>query len=344
MTRHGVRAAMSDLQTPEAQDAWSSSPGAMAPSNEIPWDEPVDMWGPGNPNVPAKTWGPRHVVYAALFLVLASAVPSVIALGYVLGTSGGDVATADANTQALLTNGPFLVSSLIFLWAVFAGYPWWVTRFRGSRSMKIDFKLTFNWKKDIAIGLAVAAGLHILEIGMTFLASASGLNMEDASNTGFLVDPNRAIIWTILLVLGAGLGAPFFEELFFRGFVLRAVMRGKRTSQKYVKGIRLSTILAVIISSLFFGSLHLTALTSGGLFVVGMTATLGAIFAILVINVGRLGSSICSHAVFNSVSVGAVLAGAALADGIVIGSLVLGGVAAIYLLILKRSEKAQAKA
>lgn len=310
---------------------WSESPGQMVQSTDVKWDSKTNMWGPKNPLKPAKTWGGVNVVYAAIILILVSVIPSMIAITVIFSDQSASIQTIENNLRLLTTNGPFLVMSLALLWLVFTGYPWWVTRFRGTKSFANDFRLTFNWKIDIAFGIALAAALRVVELGVVYIITAIGTDMTNAENTSFLTDPSRAVAWTILLALGAGLGAPIFEEIFFRGFVLQAMLRNKKWVDKKIRGVRIPTILAVLVSSVFFGALHTTALDVGGIFVAVFTGFLGMTLAIVVLRYNRLGPAITAHAMFNISGVVAVL-WATYANGVIVTLVVLGVMSTVYLL------------
>lgn len=309
---------------------WDKSPGQMAQSANVDWDIKTSMWGPENPLIPAKTWGPINIVYAAIFIIIVSAIPSLIAITVIFADQSADSQTIESNLESLTTNGPFLVVSLALLWLVFAGYPGWVTRFRGSKNFASDFKLTVHWKTDIAFGVAIAAALRLAELGAVSFMTAIGTDLTNAENSSFLTDPYRAIVWTILLAVGAGLGAPIFEEIFFRGFVLQAMLRNKKWVGKKIGKVQIPTILAVLVSSAFFGVLHTTALDAGGIFLAVFTGLLGMSFAIIVLRYNRLGPAISAHAVFNISGVISVL-WASYANSTITILMILGVLSAVYL-------------
>jgi membrane protease YdiL (CAAX protease family) len=89
----------------------------------------------------------------------------------------------------------------------------------------------------------------------------------------------------VLLVLLTVIGAPIIEELFFRGLVLRSLLR------------RLPPWAAITISSLLFALVHFQPLQFVAL------AIFGAIVGVLALRTGRLGPSICAHMAFNATTV-----------------------------------------
>src|SRR5207248_894152 len=86
--------------------------------------------------------------------------------------------------------------------------------------------------------------------------------------------------------LWAGLlGVPIVEELFFRGLVLRSLLR------------RWGPTASVIGSAVVFGVVHLELLQLPALVVLGL------VLGVLVVRTGRLGPSIWAHGAFNAVTV-----------------------------------------
>ena len=94
--------------------------------------------------------------------------------------------------------------------------------------------------------------------------------------------------------LATVVGAPFFEELFFRGIILRALARifGR------LGGV--GPVLAVVLSGLLFGLAHAESLQLLGL------AIFGIILGVVSYRTGRLGMNIVAHASFNLLALTAV--------------------------------------
>lgn len=86
----------------------------------------------------------------------------------------------------------------------------------------------------------------------------------------------------VLLVLIVAVGAPFAEELFYRGLVLRSVEK------------RWTTAVALVASTVLFGIVHLQGLQLPALLLIG------AVLAVLTVRYGRLGPAILCHSGFNA--------------------------------------------
>jgi hypothetical protein len=94
------------------------------------------------------------------------------------------------------------------------------------------------------------------------------------------------------------IGAPLFEEVFFRGLVLRALRS------------RLRVVPAVALQSLFFGLVHVQPTQGvGTLSVIVATGAIGAVFGVAAVRARRLGAGIIGHALFNGIVVVPLLLG-----------------------------------
>ncbi|MEP7203525.1 MAG: CPBP family intramembrane glutamic endopeptidase [Ilumatobacteraceae bacterium] len=88
--------------------------------------------------------------------------------------------------------------------------------------------------------------------------------------------------WLVGLVAIVVIGAPFVEELMYRGLLQRAAVR------------RLNDTVAIIAVAAFFALIHLRWVELPGLFVFGL------ILGVCALRTGRLGMSIVAHMAFNA--------------------------------------------
>ncbi len=91
-------------------------------------------------------------------------------------------------------------------------------------------------------------------------------------------------------------GAPFFEELFFRGVLLRSLARLFGDIGGFV-----GPALAIIVSGVLFGLAHAESLQLLGL------AVFGIILSLVSYRTGRLGMNMVAHATFNLMAVAAAV-------------------------------------
>ena len=91
-------------------------------------------------------------------------------------------------------------------------------------------------------------------------------------------------------------GAPFFEELYFRGVLLRALARLFGRVGGWV-----GPALSVVVTGLVFALSHFESLQFAGL------ATFGIILSAVSYRTGRLGMNMVAHATFNLMAVAAAV-------------------------------------
>ena len=234
---------------------------------------------------PVIRWGLGDVFYG-LLLWIAGGVAAAVVL---LATGNVDVNTS---STAQLSLGLIAVS-IASGWIGFLGWPLVATYTKGQRSLAKDFGLMIRW---VDLGWGLLGGVAALAISATGSVLWSALSGESApSNANFL--PSKVGVGEgLALLLLVAVCTPIVEELFFRGLFLRSL------------GRRWNLPVAVVVSSLVFGMFHAEG---PGLphaaFIVAVTASYGAVFALLVVRAGgRLGPSIVAHAVVNGVAIAAL--------------------------------------
>jgi CAAX prenyl protease-like protein len=104
--------------------------------------------------------------------------------------------------------------------------------------------------------------------------------------------PGACTFWLAARAIGAVVVVPLAEELAFRGFLLRRLLRDDFWEVDLAAAARRP--FALVVSSLVFGALH-------GAFVAGTLA--GLAYALLLRRRGRLGDAIIAHAVTNALLV-----------------------------------------
>jgi membrane protease YdiL (CAAX protease family) len=198
-------------------------------------------------------------------------------------------------TPAVFTEamGPWaLVGSVVGLWFGLLGVPLYLSRRYGTSSLARDFKVIFKWR-DIPLALALAALLRGGEALVTWFLTSRGVDLSGSDNASALISRNFTVP-SVLMLLAVCFGAPFVEELFFRGLAL--------TSMRWAWGL----IPAVLCSSLLFSLAHFQG-GPGGWFLVLWTFLIGVLFSVLTLKSGRLGPSMTTHMVYNTSGVLLVL-------------------------------------
>ncbi len=156
-----------------------------------------------------------------------------------------------------------------------------------------DLGLRVRWV-DLAIGLG--AGIAAL-IGVGRIASLLKLIGIEAHRES-LVDPlKRGPLTVVVIFVIAVIGAPFVEELFFRGLLMSGLVN------------RWGAAVGITAQAILFGLVHLSRVDArANLGVFLLIAPLGAALGIMRHSFKRLGPGIFTHAVYNAIIVTIVLA------------------------------------
>lgn len=336
----------SQAQSQGAVPAPSHDTAALsAPASPVQVDpnQQIGMWGPTQTDAthgmayrPAKVkrpWGGLFTLWG--FLAIIASQMATIPFFIFLMLRNGDidfdsVTLAEDLTEELtdvVLSGPGLVIALFSQWLVFFGIPWIATWRKGAKSFAKDFGFRFTWR-DIPAGLGLALACQGALFLLGLAASGIGINTGEADNTGMVTDQAGVVL--VMMVFAAAIMAPLSEEIFFRGLVLRSLLRSwakvdladphpisdghfgpEKVSDRRRKT---GTVLAVLASTLFFGALHTPVSTDGNtvsaaaqLFLIFQTGLLGALFAVIAIKMRRIGLVIVTHLWFNSLSIALVL-------------------------------------
>ncbi len=166
-----------------------------------------------------------------------------------------------------------------------------VSRRYGTGKFRDDYGLRFRMSDALGIPIGVLSQLVLLELVYWPLREL----FPDTFAKQFVEEPARNLFdrasggWLVALVVAVCVGAPFVEELLYRGLVFRSI-----------EG-RLAAGLAVGLSSIWFAAAHLQPVQFPGLAVFGIVLALGAL------RTSRLGLSIVTHAAFNATTVAMLL-------------------------------------
>jgi membrane protease YdiL (CAAX protease family) len=215
--------------------------------------------------------GDFFIVYFAGFLVSAVGLTIGIALS---GQNVGDETTAA--TLGFAVGGMYLAYGIAL---------YLISRYKGRGSVFLDFgvavRVQYWWTLLVGFGLQFGLGLFVLPL-------ISLVDNEKQSVVEELRDASGAKLAVLLVT--AGLLAPVFEEILFRGLLLRSLRR------------RFTPELAIAIQALVFAAAHLVDPSLGTLAVVPALYALGVISGIAAVRVGDLSVSIPLHVGFNLVT------------------------------------------
>lgn len=277
----------------------------------------VDAYRPlqqeiGATKVKRKGWGIGSFLATFGVFILSQVVIAVPLMGAFINANT-DADALNNQLGELLTNPVFIIASAFSMYFIWVAGMWITSYAKGQKSFKLDFKLQFK-KWDFLWGLLFGAISLIIVVALSWLLSdVLGLDMEGADNGSFIFAQEG--IWFFILAIGfASIVGPFFEELFFRGFALQAVLNTATNEQKMANALnphsfyskwtnfwyKMRYVSAVIFSSIVFGFMHFQGSeTIGQWLVVIITGLLGMVFAIITIKFKRLGPAVFAHMIYN---------------------------------------------
>lgn len=168
------------------------------------------------------------------------------------------------------------------LWVALLGVPLAATHLKGRRSLRRDFGFAMRWS-DVPVGLALGLALQLgLGILLQLLYPLLGIDVDRVGESAQELTAEATNGFGVaLVILIAAIGAPLFEELFYRGLFLRAVQR------------RFGDAAAVVVPAVVFGLVHFQ------LFDLLALVLFGVAMGIVTLRVGRLGLAIWAHVAFN---------------------------------------------
>jgi uncharacterized protein len=249
-------------------------------------------WVP--PQTKRQAW--MWLVYAVVGFLVGQVCAEIF--GLVAGAVAGKT-SAQLTALASSSVPPewYVVSTLLGLWIGFIGAPWLASRTQGTRHFFRDLGVRFRVIDLVGIAIGIGGQILVAIMYAPFQHDIHDFNGPSQKLTGgshgagFIV----IAIFTVLF-------APMMEELFFRGLLLKSLVRlftrlgapgGART---------VGIVLAVILDGLLFGLAHGEWVQLAGL------ATFGMILAAVSYRTGRLGMNMVAHASFNLVAIIAIAA------------------------------------
>jgi uncharacterized protein len=223
---------------------------------------------------PRAAWGGREVIAGALIALVVSTL-----LGSLLLTAVGE----ESSESASLVTVAFLQTTLwvgmaVAVALVLRGWIGSIVQDLGLRFRLVDI--------PVGIALGVACQLVLVPIISSPWARLLGRSADQLREPACQLahkadDPFGVVVLFAITVVGA----PFVEELFFRGFVQRGMTTG------------IGRTAGVVATALVFGTVHYQLLQLPALIAFGLV--LGSITA----RAGRLGPAIVTHAAFNATTV-----------------------------------------
>jgi membrane protease YdiL (CAAX protease family) len=265
-------------------------PPSVLPAADVPFlDTP---WVP--PQTRRQGW--MWLLYAVIGFLVGQI--GALIFGYIAGAIAGKTsAQMTAIASASVPPEWYVVTTLLGLWIGFIGAPWLASRTQGTHHFFRDLGVRFRVIDLLGILIGVGGQILVAIMYAPFQHDIKNFNGPSQRLTGASHGAGFVIIAIATVLL-----APAMEELFFRGLLLKALVR-LFTKLGAVGGARIAgVILAVIVDGLLFGLAHGEWIQLAGL------ATFGAILAAVSYRTGRLGMNMVAHASFNLVAIIAIAA------------------------------------
>ena len=257
----------------------------------------------GAPDSPASAW------MWFLFFCIGFLAGQIVAEIFAAVTAGIEGASGSLTNIAKLSEPPtwYIVSTLFGLWAGFFGAAWLATGVRGTKSFVRDLGLRFRWRDLLGVPIGVGGQVLVALVYIPISHHVHDFSQRFDAPSQRLTGGSHGAGFVLVAVLTV-VGAPFFEELYFRGVLLRSLVRLFGTVGGWV-----GPTLAIVITGLVFALFHFEALQYAGL------ALFGIILSFVSYRTGRLGMNMVAHASFNLTAVlAAVVVPLALVHGTVV--------------------------
>jgi membrane protease YdiL (CAAX protease family) len=162
------------------------------------------------------------------------------------------------------------------------GVAWGLIRLRGERLADIGLKQPASWMRTFMIGIGFAALVFIA----IYLSEKAGFRRDLSKFKDVQGNLHLAIFGVFYALIGAG----FYEEFMFRGFLMQglAMLFGASRS---------AWIFACVVQGALFGAAHAYQNPLG----IAITGTLGILMGLLVLASGRnLWPVIIGHGLFDA--------------------------------------------
>jgi membrane protease YdiL (CAAX protease family) len=221
-----------------------------------------DLIQPDNPSRGLRRF--RYLIDIVVLVSVTIALPVIFGAVYTPKTMESD----------------FVFAAIIQLLAVMIA--WLLIRLRGERLADIGLKRPENWLRTIMIGVLAA----VLVFGVMYLSEKAGFR-RDLSR---FKDVKGNLELTMYGVFYALIGAGFYEEFMFRGFLMQGLAMLFGASHG-------AWIVACVAQGALFGAAHAYQNPLG----IVITGTLGVLMGLLVLASGRnLWPVIIGHGLFDA--------------------------------------------
>jgi len=234
-----------------------------------------------------------------LFAVVGFVLGQVVGLAFIYGLAGilGQSGRVSAIASASVPPEWFVGASLVGLWVGLFGGAWLGSVARGTRRLVADLGIRFRPIDLVGIAIGIGGQVVVAIMYAPFIKHIRNFNAPTNKLTGAAHGGGFVVIAILTVV-----GAPFFEEVFFRGLLFKGLARAFTPRSGEPSALRtVGVAAAIVVDGALFGLAHGELVQLAGL------AGFGMVLAFISYRTGRLGMNIVSHASFNAVAVVAIL-------------------------------------
>jgi hypothetical protein len=230
-----------------------------------------------------------------LFAAVGFLAGQIIAGIFIAVAAAAEGKTASLSAIGRLSEPPtwYVISTLLGLWVGFFGGTFLASAVRGTKSLVSDMGLRFRWVDLAGIPIGFGGQILVVLLYLPIAPHVHNFNQQFNAPSQRLTGGSHGL-GTAVIDVATVIGAPFFEELFFRGLLLRSLARLFGPLAGWV-----GPTLAVVVTGVLFALAHYEKLQFLGL------AAFGIILSTIAYRSGRLGMSMTAHASFNLTAVAA---------------------------------------
>jgi membrane protease YdiL (CAAX protease family) len=249
------------------------------------------------PWVPPQT--KRQAWFWILFALLGFIAGQIGAVLFTYVAAVVEGKTTQLTTLATATVPPewYVVSSLLGLWLGFIGAPWLASFYQGTRHFFRDLGIRMKWIDLIGIPIGLAGQFLVVLMYAPFQHDIHDFNGPTNRLTGGSHGGGFVVIALATIIF-----APAMEELFFRGLLLKGLVRAFTPLESSGRLRVVMLVVAIVTDGLLFGLAHGELIQLAGL------AAFGMVLATISYRTGRLGMNFLAHATFNGVAILALVA------------------------------------
>jgi membrane protease YdiL (CAAX protease family) len=249
----------------------------------------------GQPGQPGQPGPGRGLTPHAIWWLLPGATAALLLSG--IGAAIGQGLTGRSNGAVTDLLGE------VGLWAAMIGTVSLASRRQGTASLGRDFGLVrLRWKDLLPAFLAAASALVVSELVVQAFAGTR----FSGSNTQIITSQRGHEAGLVVVSVLVAVGAPFFEELFFRGYLRLAFQRAlERLFARRSDPERLAGHGGVWLQAALFGLAHFgeARTEAGNVSVVVAMLLVGVVLGYAARLTGRLGPGMIAHGAFNLLAV-----------------------------------------